>query len=108
MKRGDRIVHGDKELLERLGRNDPCPCASGRRFQAVLHEVRPLRRVASGLLPAGLSNQHDVDVGANRSAVRVGVGVADSAATRQSARVEEEGERLGAPDTSCGPKTQRS
>ena len=22
----------DKELLEKLGRNDPCPCGSGRRF----------------------------------------------------------------------------
>ena len=27
-----RIVHGDKELREKLGRNDPCPCGSGRRF----------------------------------------------------------------------------
>jgi uncharacterized protein YecA (UPF0149 family) len=32
VKRGNRIVHGDKELLEKLGRNDPCPCGSGRRF----------------------------------------------------------------------------
>lgn len=38
--RGDRVVHGDKELLEKLGRNDPCPCASGRRFQALLHAER--------------------------------------------------------------------
>jgi hypothetical protein len=36
-KRGERLVHGDKELLEKLGRNDPCPCESGRRFQAMLH-----------------------------------------------------------------------
>src|SRR5262252_2093771 len=36
VKRGQRIVHGDKELIEKLGRNDPCPCGSGRRFQAVL------------------------------------------------------------------------
>ena len=36
VKRGQRVVHGDKELLEKLGRNDPCPCGSGRRFQAVL------------------------------------------------------------------------
>jgi len=27
---------GRKELLEKLGRNDPCPCGSGSRFQAVL------------------------------------------------------------------------
>ncbi|MEW4365356.1 SEC-C metal-binding domain-containing protein [Aliikangiella maris] len=32
VKRGDRIVHGDKELIEKLGRNDPCPCGSGRLF----------------------------------------------------------------------------
>ncbi|MBL8516101.1 MAG: SEC-C domain-containing protein [Betaproteobacteria bacterium] len=39
-----RVVHGDKELLEKLGRNDPCPCHSGRRFQELLHEVRRVRR----------------------------------------------------------------
>jgi uncharacterized protein YecA (UPF0149 family) len=33
VKRGNRIVNGNKELSEKLGRNDPCPCASGRRFQ---------------------------------------------------------------------------
>jgi uncharacterized protein YecA (UPF0149 family) len=32
VKRGPRIVHGDKELLEKLGRNDLCPCNSGRSF----------------------------------------------------------------------------
>ncbi|TDM08435.1 MAG: nucleic acid-binding protein [Ideonella sp. MAG2] len=36
VKRGDRFVRGDKELLEKLGRNDPCPCGSGRSFQALL------------------------------------------------------------------------
>jgi uncharacterized protein YecA (UPF0149 family) len=36
------MVHGDVELLEKLGRNDVCPCGSGRRFQAVLPEERPL------------------------------------------------------------------
>ena len=36
VKRGLRFVHGDKELVEKLGRNDPCPCGSGLRFQAVL------------------------------------------------------------------------
>ncbi|MGI9333419.1 MAG: SEC-C metal-binding domain-containing protein [Gammaproteobacteria bacterium] len=34
-------MHRDKELLERLGRNDPCPCGSGRRFQEMLHEIGP-------------------------------------------------------------------
>ena len=26
VKRGDRVVHGTKELVERLGKDDPCPC----------------------------------------------------------------------------------
>ncbi|WP_299972357.1 SEC-C metal-binding domain-containing protein [Devosia sp. 66-22] len=42
MKRGDRRVHGDVELLEKLGRNDLCPCGSGRLFQEVLPQLRPL------------------------------------------------------------------
>jgi uncharacterized protein YecA (UPF0149 family) len=33
VKRGVQIVHGDKELAEKLGRNDLCPCGSGRRFK---------------------------------------------------------------------------
>ncbi|HEY3413844.1 MAG TPA: SEC-C metal-binding domain-containing protein [Armatimonadota bacterium] len=40
--RGTRIVHGDKELLEKLGDYDPCPCGSGRRFQALLPQFRRL------------------------------------------------------------------
>lgn len=31
--RGERIVHGDKLLTEKLGRRDLCPCGSGRRFK---------------------------------------------------------------------------
>lgn len=42
VKRGDRVVRGDKELIEKLGRNDPCPCGSGRSFQALLHAQRLL------------------------------------------------------------------
>jgi uncharacterized protein YecA (UPF0149 family) len=42
VKRGERFVHGDVELLEKLGRNDLCPCRSGRRFQALLFEERAL------------------------------------------------------------------
>ena len=42
VRRGIRIVHGDKELLEKLGRNDLCLCGSGRRFQEVLHALRTL------------------------------------------------------------------
>jgi uncharacterized protein YecA (UPF0149 family) len=37
VKRGLRTVKGGEiELLERLGNKDPCPCGSGRRFQALL------------------------------------------------------------------------
>ena len=32
VKRGVRIVNGNKEFSEKLGRNDLCPCGSGRRF----------------------------------------------------------------------------
>ena len=32
VKRGLRFVHGDKELIEKLGRNDPCLCGSGYRL----------------------------------------------------------------------------
>ncbi|QPL41217.1 SEC-C domain-containing protein [Erythrobacter sp. A30-3] len=37
---------GEVELREKLGRNDPCPCGSGKRFQAAL----PERGRAAGLL----------------------------------------------------------
>jgi uncharacterized protein YecA (UPF0149 family) len=33
VKRGIRIVHGDKRLEEKLGRNDLCPCGSMKRFK---------------------------------------------------------------------------
>jgi hypothetical protein len=36
VKRGLRFVHGDVELVEKLGRNDPCPCGSPLSFQALL------------------------------------------------------------------------
>jgi hypothetical protein len=42
VKCGTRIVHGQKELLEKLGKDDLCPCGSGRRFQALLPQQRPL------------------------------------------------------------------
>jgi len=41
VRRGRRFVHGDVELVEKLGRNDLCPCGSGRRFQALLPAARP-------------------------------------------------------------------
>ena len=33
VRRGDRTVHGDKELIEKLGRNDPCPCGSNKKYK---------------------------------------------------------------------------
>lgn len=33
VKRGIRIVHGDKLLEEKLGRNDLCTCGSGKIFK---------------------------------------------------------------------------
>jgi hypothetical protein len=53
VKRGDRVVGGSKELLEKLGRNDQCPCGSGRRFQALLHAHRAVRWVRSRPLLLG-------------------------------------------------------
>ncbi len=35
VKRGYRVIShplGEKDLVEKLGRNDPCPCGSGLRF----------------------------------------------------------------------------
>jgi uncharacterized protein YecA (UPF0149 family) len=40
VKRGERVVNGNKSLVEKLGRNDLCPCHSGRRFQELLHAER--------------------------------------------------------------------
>lgn len=48
VKRGRRFVRGGAddadsiELLEKLGRNDPCPCGSGKRFPALLPAGRTL------------------------------------------------------------------
>jgi hypothetical protein len=38
VKRGMRVIHGDKALYEKLGKEDLCPCGSGRRFQTVLSQ----------------------------------------------------------------------
>jgi SEC-C motif len=46
VKRGDRIVCGTKELVEKLGRNDPCPCGSARSFQTLLPAQRLLLTVS--------------------------------------------------------------
>src|SRR5262249_43825248 len=53
VRRGDRVVHGNVELTEKLGRNDLCPCGSGHRFQTLLHGFRTLRRHQPRLLLSG-------------------------------------------------------
>lgn len=54
VKRGLRFVGGgSKELVEKLGRNDPCPCGSGLRFQALLHGKRPVPMGRSGRITGG-------------------------------------------------------
>jgi hypothetical protein len=45
VERGRRVVHGNKELIEKLGRRDPCPCGSGRAFNAAI--VGPIEVVAA-------------------------------------------------------------
>jgi len=50
VKRGQRVVGGEKYLVEKLGRNDPCPCGSGRRFQEVLLASKAVRGFCSGRL----------------------------------------------------------
>jgi uncharacterized protein YecA (UPF0149 family) len=43
VKRGIRTLrNGTKELREKLGRNDLCPCGSGRKFQEVLLDFTAL------------------------------------------------------------------
>src|SRR5882724_10301172 len=59
--RGDRVVHGDKELIEKLGRNDLCPCGSGRCFQ----EVLPHREAVSSI--ETITNGKAVGSGRERS-----------------------------------------
>jgi hypothetical protein len=42
VKRGARIVHGEKELSEKLGRNDPLPMRFRQALQTMLRETRLL------------------------------------------------------------------
>jgi hypothetical protein len=37
--RGDHQVHGNKDLIEKLGRNELYPCGSGLRFQTLLSAI---------------------------------------------------------------------
>jgi hypothetical protein len=47
VKRGLRVVHGDKELLEKLGRNDLCPCGSGHRYKRCCLTSRCFQRAGA-------------------------------------------------------------
>jgi len=54
VKRGLRFVRGgEKETVEKLGREDHCPCGSGKRFQASLHGRRPVSTGPSGRIIGG-------------------------------------------------------
>ena len=50
VKRGVRVVHGDKELEEKVGRNDPCPCGSGKLFKKCCRNFGCFRRREPGSL----------------------------------------------------------
>jgi len=63
VKRGLRVVHGGKELIEKLGRNDLCPCGSGRRFQGLLPNLKELSSSAI-TTSAELGVDHGVTVAA--------------------------------------------
>ncbi|WP_420822147.1 SEC-C metal-binding domain-containing protein [Sphingomonas crusticola] len=49
-----RVVHGNVELIEKLGRNDPCPCGSSLSFQAVLPYIRAVSMVRNGTITGGI------------------------------------------------------
>jgi uncharacterized protein YchJ len=53
VKRGQRVVHVTKDLLEKLGRNDPCPCGSAKRFQELLPRLRSLLTAPSAITTHG-------------------------------------------------------
>lgn len=57
VKHGLRFVHGDVELIEKLGRKDPCPCGSGMRFQILLPGIRPVSTVRNGMTIGGIDPQ---------------------------------------------------
>src|SRR5262245_30345 len=68
VRRGVRIVHGDKQLEEKLGRNDLCPCGSGRQFKKCCLKSGCFRRVeAAGLLSG---NNHNAPAARGRTSRR--------------------------------------
>ena len=57
VKHSDRIVGIDTELVEKLGRNDPCPCGSGRRFPPLLLRSGPVRPRSRAITSATLTSR---------------------------------------------------
>ncbi|WP_420196881.1 SEC-C metal-binding domain-containing protein [Chthoniobacter flavus] len=53
-------------MREKLGRNDPCPCGSTRRFQELLHARRPTRRRRAGLLFSANKCQKTGEISASK------------------------------------------
>ncbi|MFL6446852.1 MAG: SEC-C metal-binding domain-containing protein [Bryobacteraceae bacterium] len=51
------MVHGDKELLEKLGRNDLCPCGSGRKFKKCCLRRVSIRWITQRPLLSGTNNR---------------------------------------------------
>nr|WP_244427342.1 SEC-C metal-binding domain-containing protein [Methyloferula stellata] len=45
--------------MEKLGRNDPCPCGSGLKFQALLLDVRLLSMEQAATTIGGTKSQAD-------------------------------------------------
>jgi len=50
------VKAGEKELLERLGNNDPCPCGSTRRFQELLPQLRQLSTAPAAPTTSGIED----------------------------------------------------
>jgi SEC-C motif-containing protein len=75
VKRGRRSVKGGaKELSEKLGSNDPCPCGSGRRLQELLPEQRPLSTESAARTTTATSlrsSEEEQRVSAPRAEVRL-------------------------------------
>lgn len=70
VKCGHRIVHGKKELREKLGRNDLCPCGSTRRFQELLYEKEAVRRFTTKLLLLGTNRSPNKELNRTPGSLR--------------------------------------
>ena len=100
VKKGLRIVHGDKELLEKLGRNDPCPCGSSRRFKNCCMRGGCFRRLRSPLLLSASSQ--------SRGAAFAGETALSSASLRRLPRLWGSSDDRRRPHVAPGPSTPDS